>query len=662
MYAYPKGAPGLEFEDSKTESKPHTRPESKEPDHKKTEVVKTRTEAEPKAKPRTRPESRPAARQDSPERPRSGLGQGSTDRLTAGDRVRFLSEKEQVLEGTVVFMEDTNEGTVVHIAGDTGATVPLHSVRKIEPKPNSEDLYMNSNSTVPPVERQEDCNSLGMDSVVEIDLAKGEKGFGTIRWIGFLPGFQHKMAGLELEEQRGVSDGTFKGQRIFICPEKHAMFVKLSSCRPDSRFCRTSANQNSPYTADSANQNIRNGKEHSVPRTGPYHNGFPPHQSIDDTDDLEPMPPIAAENVERLLIGRMKGIQGHHNSCYMDSALFSLFSVSSVLDSLLFKSTSPRDAEVQRILLQNIVNPLRRYGFVEGRHVMNLRKQLQKHGFSQSFTTDEKDPEEFLTVIMQHILNLDPLLKLSSGGKVQDSFCFQIFLDQNQDLVLPSVQQLLEHSFHSNRLKLSEVPSCLILQMPRFGKKFKMFDKILPSLELDVTDLLLQGPKQCILCGEAALWECPQCFLDPVFSSNGLKLFCDQCSRQAHTHSHRQSHRPDRLDTHHLGHSERFHGNRDKLHLLAVLCIETSHYVSFVKYGPEPQHWLFFDSMADREGEADGYNVPQVSLAPEVSQYLNMSLSELANQVPRDMKGVAKRLICDAYLYLYQSPALHLYT
>lgn len=567
----------------------------------------------------------------------------SADRLSAGDQVQFIGDKEQVLEGTVIFMEDTDNGTMVHITGDTGPFyVPLSGVTKMDHKTNSEDLYMDPDSMAPPVESQEGCVSLGLDSVVEIDLAKGAKGFGTVRWIGFLPGFQHKMAGLELDEPRGVSDGTFRGQRFFRCPDRHALFVKLSSCRPDSRFSRGSTNQ-------------------SAPRASPAHNGFNPHLNDTEEHDLEPVPPVATDDVERLLVGRMKGIQGHHNSCYMDSALFSLFSVSSVLDSLLFKSTSPQDAEVQRILLRDIVNPLRRNGFVEGRHVMNLRKQLQKHGFSHSFTTDEKDPEEFLTVIMQHILNLDPLLKLCSGGKVQDSFCFQIFLDQNQDLVLPSVQQLLEHSFHSNALKLCEVPSCLILQMPRFGKKFKMFDKILPSLELDITDLLLHGPKQCVLCGGAALWECSDCFQDPTFSSR-LKLFCDQCNRQVHTHRHRREHGPAPLDTRHRGHGERFRGNRDKLHLLAILCIETSHYVSFVKYGPEPQHWLFFDSMADREGEADGFNVPQVSLAPELSEYLNMSLSELANQAPRDMRGVAKRLLCDAYLYLYQSPALHLYT
>lgn len=29
-------------------------------------------------------------------------------------------------------------------------------------------------------------------------------------------------------------------------------------------------------------------------------------------------------------------------------------------------------------------------GFVEGRHIMKLRQQLQKKGYSNSFTTDEK--------------------------------------------------------------------------------------------------------------------------------------------------------------------------------------------------------------------------------------------------------------------------------
>ena len=38
--------------------------------------------------------------------------------------------------------------------------------------------------------------------------------------------------------------------------------------------------------------------------------------------------------------------------------------------------------------------------------------------------------------------------------------------------------------------------------------------------------------------------------------------------------------------------------------LFAVICIRTSHYVSFVKAGRETEsEWVFFDSMADRQGK-----------------------------------------------------------
>lgn len=48
------------------------------------------------------------------------------------------------------------------------------------------------------------------------------------------------------------------------------------------------------------------------------------------------------------------------------------------------------------------------------------------------------------------------------------------------------------------------------------------------------------------------------------------------------------------------------------MQLFAVLCIQTSHYVSFVKYGPDPHSWIFFDSMADRFGKI-------VEVSPAVS-------------------------------------------
>ena len=42
---------------------------------------------------------------------------------------------------------------------------------------------------------------------------------------------------------------------------------------------------------------------------------------------------------------------------------------------------------------------------------------------------------------------------------------------------------------------------------------------------------------------------------------------------------------------------------REVMELFAVICIQTSHYVSFVKCGTGPRApWVFFDSMADRMG------------------------------------------------------------
>lgn len=119
---------------------------------------------------------------------------------------------------------------------------------------------------------------------------------------------------------------------------------------------------------------------------------------------------------------------------------FSLFSCSSVLDSMLFKATAPQDAPVQRILLHDIVNPLRRCywfctfslcccrnklfsdecavcskGFVHGRHIMRFREQLQGHGYSHSFTTDEKgqsDPKSLLKTILLLETKLEVVISL----------------------------------------------------------------------------------------------------------------------------------------------------------------------------------------------------------------------------------------------------------
>lgn len=89
--------------------------------------------------------------------------------------------------------------------------------------------------------------------------------------------------------------------------------------------------------------------------------------------------------------------------------------------------------------------------------------------------------------MVAQILNAEPFLKLSSG---QDAYHYQLFVEKDDHLNLPTVQQLLEQSFLTSNIRLKEVPSCLIIQMPRFGKSFKMYQKIQPTLLLDVTDII----------------------------------------------------------------------------------------------------------------------------------------------------------------------------
>lgn len=103
------------------------------------------------------------------------------------------------------------------------------------------------------------------------------------------------------------------------------------------------------------------------------------------------------------------------------------------------------------------------------------------------------------------------------------------------------------------------------------------------------------------------------------------------------------------------------------MELFAVVCIETSHYVAFVKAGSgsgQDAPWCFFDSMADRKGEQNGYNIPEMVSVPDLPQWLSedgaRTLHELA---PSDkmLPEHAKRLMCDAYMCMYQSTDIMMY-
>ncbi|XP_063309324.1 ubiquitin carboxyl-terminal hydrolase CYLD-like [Pelobates fuscus] len=369
------------------------------------------------------------------------------------------------------------------------------------------------------------------------------------------------------------------------------------------------------------------------------------HSALDDV--LIDIPPVRECDGLEKMVGLRRGIQGHHNSCYLDTTLFSLFTFSSVLDHIL-QSPEVCDAKVQRILRQDIVNPLRRNGFVHAERVMKLRKLLR----CETFVTEEKDPEEFLNALLHEVLAVEPLLKIRCNDKTQESNIYQIIVERDGTLKVPSVQTLMERSFRFyDDLKFEKTPSCLILQMPRFGKKFKMFPFIIPSLELDITNMLYTRSKVCCICLGVAEYECTQCLADPLTTDGHIRQFCQQCERQVHSQKQLNDHSPLRLDTQTDGSLP-----LQKLQLLAVLCIKTSHFISFVKYGPSKHSWVFFDSMAGKTGNEIGTNVPLVRSCPQLGDYLSMSEEQFQRVDFSKMDSLCRRFFSDSYMCIYQYP------
>ncbi|XP_041451979.1 ubiquitin carboxyl-terminal hydrolase CYLD isoform X1 [Drosophila obscura] len=498
---------------------------------------------------------------------------------------------------------------------------------------------------------------LAIGSLVEVSDS-GECGdvYGVIRWIGISPGIsKNVLVGIELEDEPLLknltsSDGSYNSVRLFMCQQGRAIFVTPDRCKTDRRFT----------DIDSYNLGNKVTNNHEIKLC-----------VVACQSNLGSVPPLRIHSSDELqkICGKFKGIQGHHNSCYLDATLFSMFTFTSVFDSILYRCPGPKDIQhyrdVQKVLRDEIVNPLRKQLFVRSDRVMKLRELLDQLSSVSGLTCEEKDPEEFLNSLLSQIMRVEPFLKLSSG---QDSYFYQLFVDKDEKLTLPTVQQLFEQSFHSSNIKLKEVPSCFIIQMPRFGKSYKMYPRILPSQVLDVTDIIENSPRQCCLCGKLAEFECNECF-GSLQAGSGLECtaFCEKCLHTFHMHTKRINHVPTKIfipkDFRIM--ADHMIVPRVYMELISVVCIETSHYVAFVKSGSGPDApWCFFDSMADRKGEQNGYNIPEIICVPELTQWLSDEGARTINETSPNDKALpehAKRIFCDAYMCLYQSTDTMMY-
>ncbi|KAK7114047.1 ubiquitin carboxyl-terminal hydrolase CYLD-like [Littorina saxatilis] len=597
----------------------------------------------------------------------SDIRTGSGDGATAVSRV---GKPVQVEEGEAVPVDFLQQMGMKDTVDESGVN-PMYLMSKYQESCERNARDSKQSSTGSQTLSVTPDPDLVVGSMVEV-FGKTPR-YGVIRWIGNLDVRQNKpgaagstdqrqnkvTAGLEMEEEISAgTDGTFCGERLFTCPPRKALFVPLNKCRKDKRFQAESKDRSS-------------------------HEEFGTLDTPDITGDISP-PEVTSPEELTVVCGKKKGIQGHHNSCYLDATLFSMFYFTTVFDFIFNKPQESGSApgQVQKVLKEGIVNPLRSYNYVRADKVLRLRELLDKLGTIPGMMGEEKDPEEFLSALLSEIMKADPLLHLSSG---EHTYFYQLFIEKDEKLLLPTTQVLVELSFLQGNVKLKEVPSCLILQMPRFGKEYKMYRRIIPSLELDITDILETGIRECIVCGGLATFECKDCY-----SQHGQGLnttaFCEQCIKMSHQHKKRQGHNPQALLVpkeflpryakmqEEAAFCGRQNGElagpadvvlpREKMELFAVVCIQTSHYVSFVKCGMgKDAPWVFFDSMADRMGEQGGYNIPEVQHVPELTHWLSESNFEHINNMDddRQLPEHMRRLLCDAYMVMYQSPSVMMF-
>lgn len=174
------------------------------------------------------------------------------------------------------------------------------------------------------------------------------------------------------------------------------------------------------------------------------------------------------------------------------------------------------------------------------------------------------------------------------------------------------------------------------------------------------------------MCNDLALFECKDCFgtinCVDAFESTA---FCSKCLERTHSvaAAGRQDHNTRPLsvpeDFRRMSSNNCIQVPHLFMELFAVVCIETSHYVSFVKAGSgQDAPWCFFDSMADRKGEMNGYNIPEMLSVAELAQWLSEDGAQELNESFASDKMLpehARRLFCDAYMCMYQSSDIMMY-
>ena len=265
---------------------------------------------------------------------------------------------------------------------------------------------------------------IDVGTLVEVHC-NDDRFYGVVKWVGLLPPTQLSlnnpfdtalqqsddimMAGIEMEEElQGGLNGWHQGTELFECPEGKGVFLPFTHFQPDRRFEPTVPKSLATQITSTIAVDISEPTPPAINElsTGPSYVTTPHNGDLDFGGIECPAvsgfePPIHDFGK---LFGRNRGIQGHQNSCYLDATLFAMFSFTSIFDCMLYRPANkddiPEYGDVQKVLREEIVNPLRKCQFVRADKVMKLREFLDDLTSVKGLMSEEKDPEELLNSLL----------------------------------------------------------------------------------------------------------------------------------------------------------------------------------------------------------------------------------------------------------------------
>ncbi|CAF3354096.1 unnamed protein product [Rotaria sp. Silwood1] len=249
-----------------------------------------------------------------------------------------------------------------------------------------------------------------------------------------------------------------------------------------------------------------------------------------------------------------------------------------------------------------------------------------------SFKEMEKDPSEFLRAL-EELFHYAPLKTIPpdqspnpNASNVTTNIMWEMFDANPQNLLSTNIASIFRNSLSEIPVKLATIPPFLILVAPRHTRSQRSYRYIIPDRQIILDNDIVQ--LVCVKCEKTNhgqdqphdFYSCDACYwkesqsLSIATTDAKVLCYCGTCLTKLHKDL---AHEITNHDT------KKIDMNRHKLNLFAVLCIETSHYVAFVKFKQQNQRheWMFFDSMSDRIHNEK--NIPLVDRVPDFDRWID---------------------------------------